>query len=60
MNNKKLYLFAFVWVFLLAAPASASIEWISGAVCPNDCRKLFLVMFHSQGCKRELGLRGWS
>lgn len=37
--NKKTYLLPFVWVFLLASPALAGVEWVKGAVCPNECRK---------------------
>jgi hypothetical protein len=52
--NKKLYQIAFMWLFLLAMPASADIEWISGAVATSDFKKTVIPFLQGKTTTYEL------
>jgi len=52
--NKKLCRIAFMWVFLLALPARAEIEWISGAVATSDFRKTVIPFLQGKTTTYEL------
>ncbi|TAK55005.1 MAG: hypothetical protein EPO25_05200 [Gammaproteobacteria bacterium] len=53
MNNK-LYQIAFMWLFLLALPARADIEWIHGAVAASDFRKTTIPFLQGKTTTYEL------